>query len=386
MASGSKEKPIRVLQALPSLNKSAGVSRFVYNMTVASDESRVHYDFLHQAQNDGVPHHSSRFDEELEALGHRIYRVDYAGHDIGRFIREVKAVMDDYGASYDVVHCHMPNVAFCVLREAMRAGVVHRVLHSHLNSSSDKPLHRLRNIPLNALGKRYATDRVACSEEAGRYLFGSAPFTVMNNGIPLARYAFDACAAEGLRDELGIGEGEPVIGCVGRMVPQKNYLFAVEAFAALVSEIPEAHLVILGGELGGATLARDALVKRAQELGVGGRVHMPGIREDAEQFYSLFNVFFMPSLYEGLPVSAVEAQAAGLPCVYSTGVPGETDIAGTGSFTSLDAPMGTWVAALKAALATDRSANAPERLETAGYSAEANGARLMEFYEGLVRG
>lgn len=386
MASGSSDKPIRVLQALPSLNKGAGVSRFVYNMTVASDESRVHYDFLHQALNNGVPIHSNRFDEELEALGHRIYRVDYAGHDLGRFVHEVKAVMADYGASYDVVHCHMPNAAFCVLREAMRAGVVHRVLHSHLNSSSDKPLHRLRNVPLNALGKRYATDHVACSEEAGRYLFGSAPFTVMHNGVPLTRYAYDACAAVELRDELGIDEGEPVVGCVGRMVPQKNYLFAVEAFAALVSEIPEAHLVILGGEYGGATLMRDALVKLSRELGVGGRVHMPGIREDAERFYSLFNVFFMPSLYEGLPVSAVEAQAAGLPCVYSTGVPVETDIAGVGSFTPLDAPKETWVAKLKAALAIGRSADAPERLKAAGYSAEANGARLMGFYEGLVRG
>lgn len=375
---------LRVLQALPSLSRSAGISRFVYNMTVASDESRVHYDILHQAQNDGVPHHEKRFDEELEALGHVVYRVDYAGHDFGRFVREVHAVMAEHGAGYDVVHCHMPNAAFCVLREAERAGVAHRVLHSHLNSSSDKALHRLRNVPLNAIGRRYATDNVACSEEAGRFLFGSAPFTLMRNGIPLADYAYDAAAAAELRGELGIGAGEPVVGCVGRMVPQKNYAFAVEAFAALLREVPEAHLVILGGEINGATTVRGSLAERARELGAGERLHMPGIREDARRFYSLFDVFLMPSLYEGLPVSAVEAQAAGLPCVYSTGVPAETDIAGTGSFTPLDAGTDAWASALEAAIEGGRHPEAPSRLEAAGYSAEANAARLMEFYEGLV--
>ena len=360
------------------------MSRFVYNMTVASDESRVHYDILHHAQNDGVPHHEKRFDEELEALGHRIYRVDYAGHDFGRFIREVHAVISEYGASYDVVHCHMPNSAFCVLREAKRVGVEHRVLHSHLNSSSDNALHRLRNIPLNAVGKRYATDNMACSEEAGRFLFGRAPFTVMRNGIPLADYAYDSSAAAELRGELGIGAGEPVVGCVGRMVPQKNYAFAVEAFAVLLREIPEAHLVVLGGEINGATTVHGSLAERASELGFADRLHMPGIREDAQRFYSLFDVFFMPSLYEGLPVSAVEAQAAGLPCVYSTGVPAETDIAGTGSFMALDAPLDIWARALKAAIEGGRHPEAPIRLEAAGYSAEANAAQLMEYYERLL--
>lgn len=378
--------PIAILQVVPSLSKSAGVARFVYNMAVASDESRVHYDFVHHATVNGSYLHEKRFDEELIAAGHNIYTVNYASNNIKKFIIELKSVMAEHGSSYDIVHCHMPNAAFCVLHEAARVGVAHRVLHSHLNSSSDKPLHRLRNIPLIALGKRYATDRVACSEEAGRYLFGDASFTVMNNGIPLARYAYDARADAELRDELGIGASDPVVGCVGRMVPQKNYTFAVEAFAALVCEIPEAHLVILGGEFGGATTARDSLAERARSFGVGGRVHMPGIREDAERFYSLFNAFFMPSLYEGLPVSAVEAQAAGLPCVYSTGVPAETDIAGTGSFTALEAPIERWVTVLKTALVTDRNTDAPKRLEAAGYSAETNGTRLMEFYEGLMKG
>lgn len=380
------EQPIRVLQVVPSLNRSAGVARFVYNMTVSSDERRVHYDFLHHAVVDGEYLHEKRFDEELVEERHEVYTVNYASADFPRFIREIEQFMAEHGGSYDIVHCHMPNSAFCVLREAKHVGIEHRVLHSHLNSSSDNFLHRVRNVPLNAIGKRYATDRMACSEEAGRYLFGSAPFTVMKNGIPLESYAYDADSAASLRSELGIGPGEPVLGCVGRMVPQKNYSFAVEAFAALLHDIPEAHLVILGGEINGLTVMRDTLMARAQELGFENRLHMPGIRTDVQRFYSLFDVFFMPSLYEGLPVSAVEAQAAGLPCVYSTGVPAETDIAGTGSFTALDAPISDWTRALRAAIDGGRCSETVARLEAAGYSAEANAVRLMEYYEKLVRG
>ena len=119
-------------------------------------------------------------------------------------------------------------------------------------------------------------------------------------------------------------------------------------------------------------------------MGLENSVMLLGLRSDAYRLYSLFDVFFMPSLYEGLPVSAVEAQAAGLPCVYSTGVPAETDIAGTGSFTALDAPLANWARALNVAIEGGRHLEAPNKLEAAGYSAEANAARLMEYYERLL--
>ena len=371
--------PIRVLQVVPSLNRSAGVARVVYNWNRFHDESRVHFDFLHHSSRNGILMHNERYDEELEATGSKVYTVNYAADDLRRFMREVHEVFEKVGSSYDIVHCHMPNSAFCVLREAELAGIKHRVLHSHLNNSSDKFLHRLRNVPLNAIGKHYATDRIACSEDAGHFLFGSQPFTVINNGIPLEQFAYSLESRERLRVELGIGHIDPVIGCVGRFVKQKNFPFAIRVFAKFHEAFPDGKMLILGdGD------NRDELKKTIMTEHLSDAVILAGVREDINKLYSVMDVFFMPSLHEGLPVSAVEAQAAGLPCVYSDKVPKETDITGTGAFVSLDNGVEQWVNVLTAALNGGRLMENPILLERQGYSAKTNAELLMQHYEQLI--
>jgi hypothetical protein len=166
---------IKVLEVVPSLSRAAGVARFAYNMALYHDEQRIHYDFLHHAIINGKMMHEKTYDTDLTQRGSKVYTVNYAGASFTRFVKEVGAFFAQHGAEYDIVHCQMPNSAFCVLLDAKHAGVKHRILHSHLNNSSDQFLHRLRNAPLNAIGKMYATDRLACSEDAGKFLFGSKP-------------------------------------------------------------------------------------------------------------------------------------------------------------------------------------------------------------------
>lgn len=373
--------PIRILQVVPSLNRSAGVARVVYNWNRFHDENRVHFDFLHHSSRNGVLLHNKRYDEELKAVGSEVFTVNYAADDLKRFIREVHEVFEKVGADYDIVHCHMPNSAFCVLREAELVGIEHRVLHSHLNNSSDKFLHRLRNVPLNAIGKHYATDYIACSDDAGRFLFGSRPFTVINNGIPLEQFAYDSESRKLLRSELGIKETDPVVGCVGRLVKQKNFPFAVRVFAKFHEAFPDAKMLILGdGD------DREELEGIISSEHLSNVVILAGVREDINKLYSVMDVFFMPSLYEGLPVSAVEAQAAGLPCVYSDNVPRETDITGTGTFLSLDADIDKWTKTLENAFNRGRLTDNPVLLEQRGYSAKANAELLMQHYERLMEG
>lgn len=373
--------PIRILQVVPSLNRSAGVARVVYNWNRFHDENRVHFDFLHHSSRNGVLLHNKRYDEELKAVGSEVFTVNYAADDLKRFIREVHEVFEKVGADYDIVHCHMPNSAFCVLREAELVGIEHRVLHSHLNNSSDKFLHRLRNAPLNAIGKHYATDYIACSDDAGRFLFGSRPFTVINNGIPLEQFAYDSESRKLLRSELGIKETDPVVGCVGRLVKQKNFPFAVRVFAKFHEAFPDAKMLILGdGD------DREELEGIISSEHLSNVVILAGVREDINKLYSVMDVFFMPSLYEGLPVSAVEAQAAGLPCVYSDNVPRETDITGTGTFLSLDADIDKWTKTLENAFNRGKLTDNPVLLEQRGYSAKANAELLMQHYERLMEG
>lgn len=372
-------KPIRVLQVVPSLNRAAGIARFAYNMDLYHDEDRVHFDYLHHSSIDGLLMHDKTYDKELQEKGSRVYLVNYASRGLSRFIEEVNTFFEEHGSEYDIVHCQMPNSAFCVLREAKHAGVKHRILHSHLNNSSDQFLHRLRNAPLNAIGKMYATDRLACSEDAGKFLFGSKPFTVIRNGIPIEQFAYDTGINSGLRAEYGIPTDAPVIGCVGRMVKQKNYPFAVKVFAQFLRKRPDAKLVFIGDGTD-----RAELEQAIHNEGVTSSVLLLGVREDINRLYSMLDVFFMPSLYEGLPVSCVEAQASGLPCVYSTDVPHESDITQTGLFVDRTADISQWVTALEQAMNGGRLTSNPEVLSARGYSASANAEQLMRYYEQLM--
>lgn len=372
-------KPIRVLQVVPSLNRAAGVARFVYNMDLYHDENRVHFDYLHHSSIDGVLMHDKTYDDNLREKGSRVYTVNYASRGLSRFVKEVDSFFEKHGAEYDIVHCQMPNSAFCVLRDAKHTGVKHRILHSHLNNSSDQFLHQLRNAPLNAIGKMYATDRLACSEDAGKFLFGNKPFTVIRNGIPIEQFAYDDGINNRLRAEFGIPLNAPVIGCVGRIVKQKNYPFAVKVFAQFLRRYSNAKLVFIGDGTD-----RAELEQTIRDEGVTSSVLMLGVREDINELYSMLDIFFMPSLYEGLPVSCVEAQAAGLHCVYSTDVPRESDITGTGIFVDRTADYEAWSNVLEKMYIRGRLAQNPELLASKGYSAKENAEVLTQYYERIV--
>lgn len=371
---------INVLQIVPSLASDSGVTRFVFNMNRYIDRDRFHFDFFHHSSESGRLIFSNSLDDELKAEGSSVYVVSHGKTSPFEFVREATDVLGKVASKYDIAHCHVPNNAFVTLRACRHAGVGVRIIHSHLNTSSDNAVHRLRNAPLISLGKRFANAYSACSDEAGHYLFGNLPFELINNGICLDDFAYSDEDREALRAELGISGSAPVIGCVGRFVKQKNYSFAIDVFASYVKDVPEARMVILGdGE------EHRAVEDKIYSLGLSDKVVLPGIRTDVARFYSVFDVFFMPSLFEGLPISAVEAQAAGLPCVFSTNVPAESDVIGNGRFVDLGSSLEDWVRALSAAIEDGREAFAGEILAKAGYSAEANADKLMKYYEGLMK-
>ena len=375
------EQQVRVLHVTPSLNKSSGVATFVHNMHVACD-GKIAFDYLHQAyQPDGLPIYDNTYDAELSDRGSSVYHVATPSAGIRRFISDVDAFFREHGSEYDVVHCHVANAAFCVLGDAKRAGVPVRILHSHLNTSSDKLSHRLRNAPLIAVGRRFATAYAACSEDAGKYLFGDRPFTLIRNGISIQDYVYSNERRAKKRLELGIPPNAHVVGCVGRIVEQKNHIFAVDVFSELLKTDSQALLLIVGDGV-----LRPTLEKRINDLGLSGKVILLGNRNDVNLLYSAMDTFFMPSLCEGLPFSAVEAQAAGLPCVYSTGVPSESDLTHTGIFLKLSDCITAWADALMRSFDTGRIVNAPAMLSMAGYSIESNAMHLMEFYNSLIHG
>lgn len=369
---------IRVLHVVPSLEKSSGITSFVNN-ALRNKESEVQFDFLHFDFNGNALIHVPAYDDEFEKIGARVYKVISPRLGILHFISEIDSFFKDNGKNYDLVHCHVANAAFCVLKSAKKYGIEHRIMHSHLNTSSEHILHKIRNRPLISIGKKYATDYLACSEEAGKYLFGNKQFEIIHNGISLESFSYSVEKRNRMRKELGISLKSPVIGCVGRIVKQKNHGFAIDILEEILHSHPNAMLLIIGdGDY------RSIIEEHVQQLRIDDKVQILGNRSDIADLYSAIDVFLMPSLCEGLPFSAVEAQASGVPCIYSTGVPKETDITGTGTFVSLESGADIWARQVIKAFGLKRKINNPKILARKGYSAQNEAEQLINYYKKVM--
>ncbi|MBS6974885.1 MAG: glycosyltransferase [Eggerthellaceae bacterium] len=365
----SRER-IKVLQVVPAMSKESGVMRYVWNMMREIDQNRIAFDYLYHIPS------SITFEKECMASGSRIYCAPDASKEPLRYVRYVNELLKSEGIAYSIVHCHVPNTAFCVLRAASYAGVKNRLIHSHLAASSEHLSHRIRNYPLIRYGKRFATERLACSQEAGDYLFGDQSYRIFRNGIDVEAFRFDEAAASELKRKLPIGpDAFPVVGCVGRLAKQKNYPFMFDVFRELLKTEHRAELLIVG-----SGPEEEALSGLIAEFGLEGKVHLLGLREDVGKLYSVFDVLAMPSLCEGLPVAAVEAQASGLRCVFSKDVPSEVDITGVATFLGRKERLSDWSDAIANAALEGRFQDPAMRIDDAGYSQRAAALLLADFY------
>lgn len=196
---------------------------------------------------------------------------------------------------------------------------------------------------LRPFSKKYATDYFACSELAGRWLFGDKTFeqgkvTIINNAIDLSKFKYDEKIRKEKRKELNINDDTLVVGHIGRFVAQKNHTFLIDVFNELHKKEKNSILLLIGqGPL------MDEVKQKVETLGISESVKFLGQRDDVNELYQVFDVFLLPSLYEGLPVVGVEAQATGNLCILSNSMTQETKILDTTKFISLDMKTEEWV-------------------------------------------
>lgn len=358
-------EPIRILQVVTHMNRG-GLETMLMNYYRHTDRSRVQFDFL--------VHRSERadYDDEIEAMGGTIWRLPRLIPWSRSYLRTLDAFFADH-PEYRVVHVHQDCLSGVILHAAQKAGVPVRIAHSH-SSGQDRDwkypikLFYMRQIP------RYATELFACGQKAGEWMFRGAPFTVVNNAIDTAAYRYDPAVSLRMRRELGIEGASPVIGHVGRFSYPKNHAFLLEVFAAVRKKKPNARLLLVGdGEL------RPHIEEKIAALGLQEYVILTGVRSDVPALLQAMDVFVFPSHYEGLPVTLVEAQAAGLPCFISDGVSDECRMTENVCRLSLDTSAEQWAEQILAAL-TARGDTAAE-IAAAGYDIVQNAARLQNYYE-----
>jgi len=366
--------PIRVLHAVVNMNRG-GAETLLMNLYRNLNRAEVQFDFL--TSRPGV------FDEEIAAMGGVVHRIPYVT-DLGHraYVRELRRFFERH-SQYRIVHAHMDKMSGAVLAAAKKSGVPVRIAHSHNTMSEGGVAARLYKWAVGRQISSSATERVACSRAAARWLFGSraAEAAIMRNGIEGGRFAFDPLVREQVRRELGIAETTFVVGHVGRFLRQKNHAYLIERFAELQAQVADSALVLAGdGPL------RPDIERKARELGLGDKVRFLGVRGDVDRLMQSFDAFVFPSFHEGLPVTLVEAQAAGLPCIVSDAVTEEADLGlGLVAFFPLKSPA-EWVRRMKAAAErrSDRTIPA-DGLGRRGYDIAETARWAEQYYRARTR-
>ncbi|MFQ4158338.1 glycosyltransferase, partial [Lactiplantibacillus argentoratensis] len=262
---------------------------------------------------------------------------------------------------------------------AKKCGVPVRILHSHntkLSTSIKK--ERITKLLLPLL-KREITDYCACGQLAGEALFGKAKFTVIPNVISPEANTFDKVKRDKIRKELGVDD-KVVVGTVGRTSIQKNPYFAID----VIEKVHQSNPSIVYWWIGSGELD-DQLRAYVEKKGLVKVVSFLGSRDDVQDLYQAMDVFFLPSLFEGLPLTGVEAQAMGLPSILSASVTDELVYTDLVKYVSLDEPIEEWEKAFKKAIERIPQRRAyTEELKQSVYSAEDAGKNMAKIYEDLL--
>jgi glycosyltransferase involved in cell wall biosynthesis len=373
----SGQRRLRVLQVVGRMDRG-GVETWLMHVLRHIDRSRFDVDFL---AHTGSP---AAFDDEVRNLGGRIIPLPSPTPGFrysARFRHAVSA------SAYDIVHSHVHHFSGVVLRAASRAGIRTRIPHSHSDTSANQAnasVGRRAYLRITEhLIRRYGTVGLAASEKAGRALFrwssstDECPWRVLHYGIDFRTFN-DISNIDRVRVELGIAQDDLVVGHVGNLVPVKNHRLLIRAFAEMTRVRDKITLLLIGtGPL------RPQLEAQVEELGLTRRVVFAGARADVPRLLmGAVDLFVFPSLWEGLPLSVVEAQAAGLPIVLSDRVSDETDIVPEQICRlSPDADAATWAAACLRLALTQRRTDALRRVVNSDLNIERSVAALQHVYE-----
>ena len=308
-------RKIKVAQVIGNIAEG-GIEVMVTNLFRNIDHSQVEFDFF-------VPNTSVVLNkDEIEKYGGKVFIVPSVKHPL-KYQKELKKLF--LKEKYDIVHANMNTLSFLPLRVAKKANIRVRISHCHSTTNKKEHLRHIIKILLKPFAKKYATHYFACSELAGRWLFGDKTFDngdvyIVNNGIDLQKFAFNIDVRELIRKQLNISESTKVIGHIGRFAPQKNHPYLIKIYEEISKRDEDVALLMVGT---GKDLDKIKEEVKAKEL---KNIHFVGPISNPYDYYQAMDVFVLPSLYEGLPVVGVEAQANGLKCFFSDEITKEAKI------------------------------------------------------------
>ena len=358
----------RVLLVFGKMNRG-GAETLAMNIFRCVDREKIVFDFL--------VHTSEKcdYDDEITALGGKIYHFPrYNGKNHLTYTKMWKQFLSEH-PEYKVVHAHIYGPTSVFLPICRKFGV-YTIAHSHTCSPENGLRQKI--VDLYTVPVRNMADYLfACSQNSGEWMFGKDVakrnnYQVLKNGIIIDDFKFNQQYREQIRNEFSI-EDKLVIVNVSRFHIQKNHDYLVRIFAKIKQLNNDVVLLLVGdGE------RRAEIQRTANELGVGDSVIFAGVRSDVNKMLSAADVFVMTSFFEGLPVSLIEAQASGLPCVISDTVSQEVAITDLIKFCPLDAGVDAWAKTVLESVAPREDKT--QQITLAGYDMKATAQFLQDFY------
>ena len=277
---------------------------------------------------------------------------------------------------YDIIHDNTLHISIPMMWCAKKAGVPVRILHSHNSKMGETPAKAFRNRFFLPVLRSLATNYAACSQLAGRAMFEGQEFTVIPNVIQTEKYRFDPTMRKSVRQKMNATD-KFVVGTVGRLAEQKNPFFAMDVFECLQKQVPNAEYWWVGsGPL------EKSVQDYVNQKGLSENVRLLGSRDDVTSLYQGMDVFFLPSLFEGLSIVTVEAQAMGLPCVVSDVIPPEAEYTELLKRCSLQDSIEAWVEKIRnTQIKKTERKQYQEYLSESVFSDVGCGNRLKKIYE-----
>lgn len=289
-----------------------GVESVIMNYYRNIDRTKIQFDFLCNS------YEKIAYEDEILKLGGKTIHFPARSKDYFGYKRKLERFFKEHAKEYAAIWvnvCSLANIDY--LKIAKKYGIKKRIIHSHNSQNMDGKLRGYLHQHNKKHIDTYATDFWACSEDAAKWFYDEPILkkcVLIHNAIDVDKMKFDPAARQKIRSQLG-WEDCYILGNIGRLHFQKNQSFILDVFAELIQEKPDARLVLVGqGE------DEEMLKDKISKLCIGDKVYMAGLQSNPSEWLSAFDLFFFPSLFEGLSVVAMEAQANGVPVLASKGV------------------------------------------------------------------
>lgn len=370
-----KDEKIVVAHIMGKWLRTDGVESVVMNYYRNIDKSKVQFHFICDEDSTDIPY------EEIEKLGGKVIVVP-PYQKLFKYQKELYKIFKEN--NYKIVHSHISTLSVFPLRVAKKAGVPIRIAHSHSTSNKKEWKRNLIKNILRPFSKVYANQFFACSQLSGKWLFGKKAFLndnvkIINNAIDLEKFEYNEEVRKKIREKLNVSEDTILIGHIGRFVTQKNHEFLIDVFNEMIKnrkqETLNLKLILIGqGNL------KENIIEKINDLGLQDYVIFTGQINNVSDYYNAMDIFVLPSLYEGLPVVGIEAQANGLLCEFSTDMTKETKILNTTRFISLKKTSQNWAKMILEDYKNFKRIDSFEEMTKNNFNIKEEAKKLEEYY------